>query len=44
VENLFDKKYYIKANSNTNILPRLSGTLRVVLTSTLQARDALIER
>jgi catecholate siderophore receptor len=33
VENLFDKKYYINADSNTNISPGFPRTLRVGLTT-----------
>ena len=34
LENLFDKKYYINADSNTNISPGFPRTLRVGLTTT----------
>ena len=34
VENVFDKKYYINADSNTNISPGFPRTLRVGLTAT----------
>jgi catecholate siderophore receptor len=34
VENLFDRKYYINADSNTNISPGFPRTLRVGLTTT----------
>jgi catecholate siderophore receptor len=34
VENLFDKRYYINADSNTNISPGFPRTLRVGLTTT----------
>ncbi|MEQ1869710.1 MAG: TonB-dependent siderophore receptor [Vicinamibacterales bacterium] len=34
VENLFDKRYYINADSNTNISPGFPRTLRVALTTT----------
>jgi len=35
VENLFDKRYYINADGNTNISPGFPRTLRVGLTTTL---------
>ena len=34
VENIFDKKYYINADSNTNISPGFPRTLRMALTTT----------
>jgi catecholate siderophore receptor len=34
VENLFDKKYYVNADSNTNISPGFPRTVRVGLTAT----------
>jgi catecholate siderophore receptor len=34
VENVFDKRYYINADSNTNISPGFPRTLRVGLTTT----------
>ena len=34
VENIFDKKYYVNADSNTNISPGFPRTLRVALTAT----------
>jgi catecholate siderophore receptor len=34
LENLFDKRYYINADSNTNISPGFPRTLRVGLTTT----------
>jgi catecholate siderophore receptor len=34
VENLFDKRYSINADSNTNISPGFPRTLRVGLTTT----------
>ena len=33
VENLFDKKYYINADSNTNISPGSSRAVRIGLTA-----------
>jgi catecholate siderophore receptor len=33
-ENLFDKRYYINADNNTNISPGFPRTLRVGLTTT----------
>ena len=34
VENIFDKRYYINADSNTNISPGFPRTLRIALTTT----------
>ena len=34
VENLFDKRYYVNADSNTNISPGFPRTVRVGLTAT----------
>ncbi len=34
VENIFDKRYYINADSNTNISPGFPRTLRIGVTTT----------
>jgi catecholate siderophore receptor len=34
IENVFDKRYYINADSNTNITPGFPRTLRIGVTTT----------
>ena len=34
VENLFDRKYFVNADSNTNISPGFPRTIRVAMTTT----------